>query len=101
MREEDEMNTTTPIPIMHAQSGAHKGRLRRALKRVLTGLVIAIVALGSSGAIYQFIATQIDARNYPPPGQRVDVGGYKLHIYCMGENRVGHPTVILEQGLGG
>ena len=33
-----------------------------------------------------------------PPGKMVDVGGYDLHIYCMGE---GSPTVILESGIGG
>jgi pimeloyl-ACP methyl ester carboxylesterase len=31
------------------------------------------------------------------PGQLVDVGGYKMHIDCMGQ---GTPAVILESGLG-
>lgn len=31
------------------------------------------------------------------PGQMVDIGGYRLHLYCMGK---GSPTVILENGLG-
>jgi pimeloyl-ACP methyl ester carboxylesterase len=35
---------------------------------------------------------------YPPPGQMVDVGGYKMHIYCQGS---GSPTVILVAGFGG
>lgn len=35
--------------------------------------------------------------NPAPPGKLVDVGGYKLHIYCTGE---GSPTVILDAGLG-
>src|SRR4051812_6874655 len=29
----------------------------------------------------------------PPPGQLVDVGGYRLHLYCIG---TGQPTVILD-----
>lgn len=33
-----------------------------------------------------------------PPGKRVDIGGYKLHIYCVGQ---GSPTVVLESGIGG
>ena len=33
-----------------------------------------------------------------PESMRVDVGGYKLHIRCMGE---GKPAVILDAGLGG
>jgi pimeloyl-ACP methyl ester carboxylesterase len=34
---------------------------------------------------------------YPPPGQMVDVGGYRLHIDCRGN---GTPTVVMEAGLG-
>lgn len=34
---------------------------------------------------------------YPPPGQLVDVGGYKLHIQCQG---TGSPTVVMDAGLG-
>ncbi len=33
-----------------------------------------------------------------PPGIRLDVGGHKLHIHCLGKGR---PTVILDAGLGG
>ncbi len=35
--------------------------------------------------------------NPAPPGRLLDVGGYKMHIYCTGE---GSPTVILDAGLG-
>lgn len=31
------------------------------------------------------------------PGQLIDVGGYRLHIYCRGE---GQPVVIMDAGLG-
>lgn len=37
------------------------------------------------------------AREYPPPGRLVDVGGRKLHLYCTG---TGSPTVILMAGGG-
>lgn len=33
-----------------------------------------------------------------PPGRLLDVGGFKLHLYCAGE---GSPTVVLDAGLGG
>ena len=33
----------------------------------------------------------------PLPGQRVDVGGYKLYIHCIGS---GEPTVVFEGGSG-
>src|SRR5690349_5336558 len=36
----------------------------------------------------------------PPPGKLVDVGGWRLHLYCTGEKRAGQPTVILEPGIG-
>jgi pimeloyl-ACP methyl ester carboxylesterase len=34
---------------------------------------------------------------YPAPGQMVDIGGYRLHLYCQGE---GSPTVVIEAGQG-
>lgn len=37
------------------------------------------------------------AKQYPAPGQLVDVGGYKMHINCEGH---GSPTVILAAGTG-
>src|SRR5215216_1895068 len=61
--------------------------------KALLWLVVALVVLAVVGAIYQAIATERDERAYPPPGQLVDVGGYRLHINCVGE---GSPTVILE-----
>jgi pimeloyl-ACP methyl ester carboxylesterase len=66
--------------------------------RILLGLVIALVALAATGAIYQAFATAIDRRVYPPPGQLVDVGGYQIHIHCIG---AGSPTVILESAFPG
>jgi pimeloyl-ACP methyl ester carboxylesterase len=38
------------------------------------------------------------AAKYPPPGQMVDVGGYRLHINCQGVSEPGVPTVVLEAG---
>jgi pimeloyl-ACP methyl ester carboxylesterase len=60
-------------------------------------LVVALVVLAVSGAIYQAIATQRAERDYPPPGEMVDVGGYSLHLDCVGR---GSPTVILDGGTG-
>jgi pimeloyl-ACP methyl ester carboxylesterase len=50
------------------------------------------------GAIYQALASARDRRRYPPPGQLIDIGGYRLHLYCAGE---GSPTVVLDYGLVG
>jgi pimeloyl-ACP methyl ester carboxylesterase len=71
------------------------------LKRGLWGLLAVVIILPLSGALYQAIASAIDRRTYPPPGQLVDVGGYRLHLYCTGQNTDGRPTVIFETGLGG
>ncbi len=64
--------------------------------RILIGLVVFVLVLGivtmAAGAVTK---TNL-ARQYPPPGQLVDVGGYKMHIYCTGQ---GSPTVILAAGL--
>ncbi|HYF95355.1 MAG TPA: hypothetical protein VD969_24355 [Symbiobacteriaceae bacterium] len=36
---------------------------------------------------------RVEARRYPPPGQWMDVGGYRLHLHCLGS---WSPTVILD-----
>jgi pimeloyl-ACP methyl ester carboxylesterase len=36
----------------------------------------------------------------PAPGRLVDVGGWKMHIYCTGVAKAGSPTVVLEAGAG-
>lgn len=75
-----------------------RSRLWRWTKRALIGLIGLILVLLLSGAIYQFVATKIDERKYPPPGRLVDVGGYRLHLNCTGE---GTPTIVMDAGLGG
>lgn len=65
----------------------------RWLRRAILGLGLVLLGLALTGAAYQAMATARDARTYPPPGQLVDVGGYRLHIYCQGQ---GSPTVVLD-----
>ena len=36
-----------------------------------------------------------DARAYPAPGELIDVGGHRLHLYCVG---TGSPTVVIDAG---
>jgi pimeloyl-ACP methyl ester carboxylesterase len=68
-------------------------QLLRRIVRILGGLMAGGLVLAAAGVIYQAIATQMDKSQYPAPGQLVEVGGYRLHIYCSGE---GSPTVILD-----
>src|SRR5262245_44665980 len=68
------------------------------IKRTLLGLLGLLLALCGAGAGYEAIMAIGDEARYPPPGQMVDVGGYRLHIQCMG---AGTPTVVLNSGAGG
>jgi pimeloyl-ACP methyl ester carboxylesterase len=81
-------------------AGALGGRVRSVayqIGRGLTGLLGIVVVLGLSGAIYESVAEAADARAYPPPGQMIDVGGYRLHINCVGK---GSPTAVIDAGWG-
>jgi hypothetical protein len=40
---------------------------------------------------------QLDQLPPEPPGELIDIGGRKLHLYCTGKGR---PTVVLEAGAG-
>jgi pimeloyl-ACP methyl ester carboxylesterase len=53
-------------------------------------LVVALLGLG-----YERRARRQEAAQFHPPGRLVDVGGYRLHLYCTG---AGGPTVVLEHG---
>ena len=73
-------------------------RLLNGLKRFFLGLLLFLFVLSITGMIYQTAATDADKKNFPPPGNLIDVGGFKMHIACVGE---GGPTVILEALSGG
>jgi len=68
------------------------------IKRSILGIVSVVLLLAITGLIYQTAASEADKRNFPPPGNLIDVGGFKMHINCMG---AGSPTVILEAMSGG
>jgi pimeloyl-ACP methyl ester carboxylesterase len=85
------INVTTKAPISSTRRRASRGG--SLFKRAAIGLAAVLTLLVVSGVVYQAVATVLDRRNFPPPGQMVDVGGYRLHLYCAGE---GSPTVILE-----
>jgi len=54
------------------------------MKRLFIGLSIFIVVLLIAGTIYQTAASEADKRNFPPPGNLIDVDGYEMHIYSKG-----------------
>jgi len=65
--------------------------------RILVGFAIVLVVLLTAGYVYQLRTTAADFKQFPAPGQRVDVGGHSLHILCQGE---GSPTVVVDAGNG-
>jgi len=86
------MNNQNPLGELHPPKKRGR-RLLVWLGRIVAGLVI----LALIGAVFESVSEASDRRAYPPPGQLVDVGGYRLHIYCTG---TGSPTVVIEAGLG-
>lgn len=68
-------------------------RVRRLAGLVTTVVVFFVLA----GATYQGVATSLERRDFQRPGGLGDVGGFQLHIYCVG---TGSPTVVLEAAAG-
>jgi pimeloyl-ACP methyl ester carboxylesterase len=89
----------TPTTMTRASAPWRIGRrVMRGIGRTLAALIGLLVVLGLVGASYEAITAVGDAQRYPAPGQLVDVGGYRLHIQCVG---TGSPTVVLDAGLSG
>ena len=55
-----------------------------------------LLAIAAAGTAYQWFENSRDRHKSPAPGQLVDVGGYRMHLYCSG---IGSPTVVLDSGL--
>lgn len=68
---------------------------RRRFAIASVGLMFLFATIGSA---YQSMGARQDLESNPAPGELVDMGGYRLHLVCMGE---GSPTVVLIHGLGG
>lgn len=68
-------------------------RIRVLLIWLLAGVVTILLLL----LAVEYRKERVLLEHNLPPGNLIDVGGYRLHLYCLGE---GSPTVILEAGLG-
>jgi hypothetical protein len=73
-------------------------QVRSRIGRWLLYPVLAVLMIAAVGGGYQTVRESLDAKAYPPPGQLIDVGEHRLHLYCTGS---GSPTVVLEPGGGG
>src|SRR5436305_13737097 len=72
--------------------------MERTMKKILMTMLILLIGLPLLGFASQLFATKRDRRRFPPPGRLVDVGGYRLHLNIMGEEKTG-PTVLLDAGM--
>jgi pimeloyl-ACP methyl ester carboxylesterase len=75
-------------------------RSRRWLRWLWLGpavLVAVLLVVAVAGFTYEKIEAARDAKRFPPPGVLVDVGDFRMHLYCIGS---GSPTVVLDAGLG-
>jgi pimeloyl-ACP methyl ester carboxylesterase len=62
---------------------------------IATLMLVVVAALAASAAGQRAQARL--AAQYPPSGQMVEVGGYRLHLHCLGE---GGPAVVFDGGAG-
>ncbi|MCC6736454.1 MAG: alpha/beta hydrolase [Bauldia sp.] len=67
----------------------------RRTPRAMAAILLAVLFPPVAGAVYQSVATEYAADEFPPPGRLVTVPGGELHILCTG---AGAPTVVLDHG---
>lgn len=67
----------------------------RGLRYAIATECLLLILLAVIGFTYERRARKHEAEQFHPPGRLLDVGGYKLHLYCTGN---GGPTVVLEHG---
>ena len=83
------------IAVLVVLAGVALLRVRRV--RYLGMFVLGLGVLMALGAIVHLASVAALARQFPPPGKLVDVGGYRLHVLAEGQNK-GNPTVVFIPG---
>lgn len=94
------MRTSVGNPNSHVESRGKDKAGKRWAVRVLGSFILLVAILLVAGAIYQAFELWRDRKLNPPPGRLIDVGGYSMHIDCLGQSSQGSPTVVLDSGLG-
>jgi pimeloyl-ACP methyl ester carboxylesterase len=65
--------------------------------RILLFVMLAATLLLAAGATWEAISRRTAMRDFPAPGQLVDIGGGRyLHLLCLGD--APGPTVVIEAG---
>jgi len=62
----------------------------------MPAIAIAVLALVSAGALFQFIGTRRGARTCAASGAMIDAGAHRVHAVSAG---TGSPSVLLEAGI--
>jgi len=65
------------------------------MSAVISRLTGALLLIGTGSAY-----AQTSQPDLPPPGRLVDLGGYRLHLWCSGTAAPNRPTVVLSAGGG-
>lgn len=70
------------------------------LEMLATGAA-GVSALTGLGVLYQQVGNRLDSRRYPPPGQMVNMGGWRLHALVKRppETAPRTPTVVFDSAL--
>jgi pimeloyl-ACP methyl ester carboxylesterase len=63
---------------------------------IVLGIAAFAALLVLAGIVYERLGQYRAARDFPPPGQMVDIGGRNIQLDCRGS---GSPTVVFEAGL--
>ena len=70
----------------------------RSARNVIAIELVLLAVVAFAGMFYEASSVRREDSLIHPPGRLVDIGGYRLHLYCTG---TGSPTVILDFGLDG
>jgi pimeloyl-ACP methyl ester carboxylesterase len=86
------MNTVNDKKDIQEKPAGRRRSCLGCLGRGTIGLAIFLVVAMLAGSIYQAAASASDLKKYPPPGELYDVGDYRLHLYCTGDDSLAGAT---------
>ena len=70
--------------------------LKTFVKRAAVGVAAVLGIAILSGAAFERVSRERALKQYPAPGQMIDIGGRRIQMDCRG---TGFPTVVFESGL--
>lgn len=87
--------TLSSVPPQRCQPLAHSP-MKKWLRRIGVGILVLVLLIAVSGATYEWMGRRAAPRDFPAPGELVDIGGRHIQLDCRGS---GEPTVVLISGL--